>query len=99
MGIWTMLILGNPAETRGRNASGLKRGARTAGLPAGCELFTSSEREQGDSRPGYGRALGRLFASRLWRTRRASKRSDFCPPVTRLPPVETGFCTSRERAA
>ncbi len=29
----------------------------TAGLPAQCTLFELSEREQGVTRPGYGRAV------------------------------------------
>jgi hypothetical protein len=46
--------LGKPAERRGRKATGLKRGAMTAGLPAGRKLLF--EREQGDQRPAEARA-------------------------------------------
>ena len=35
--------LGKPAERRGRKATGLKRGAMTAGLPARCKCFRRSE--------------------------------------------------------
>jgi hypothetical protein len=42
---------GKPGESRGRKATGLKRGAMTAGLPARRKLF---EREQGVTRPPSG---------------------------------------------
>ena len=44
---------GKPGESRGRKATGLKRGAMTAGLPARRKLF---EREQGVTRPPHGLA-------------------------------------------
>jgi hypothetical protein len=51
--------IGKPAERRGRKATGLKRGAMTAGLPARCKLlFLSTElSEQGGKRPGLRRSL------------------------------------------
>ena len=60
LGILNLLILGKPAERRGRKATGLKRGAMTAGLPAGRKLIVGlifekpprpmgcEEREQGE---------------------------------------------------
>ena len=63
LGILNLLILGKPAERRGRKATGLKRGAMTAGLPAGRKLIVEKsrpwgreEREQGDPRPDQTRA-------------------------------------------
>jgi hypothetical protein len=60
LGILNLLIWGKPAERRGRKATGLKRGAMTAGLPAGRKLIVElifekppwprgrAEREQGE---------------------------------------------------
>src|SRR6202012_3683598 len=55
LGILKKADLGKPAERRGRKATGLKRGAMTAGLPAGRKLIVerplprgSEEREQGE---------------------------------------------------
>jgi len=68
LGILNLLIWGKPAERRGRKATGLKRGAMTAGLPAGRKLIVDlifekpprprgrAEREQGEQqRPGGAR--------------------------------------------
>ena len=102
LGILNSLILGKPAERWGRKATGLKRGAMTAGLPARCKLFISLiQRKQGAERPGYCRAVICVIESRLRRFRgTASKRRDFCSLVTRLLPIEAGFCTSHpERTA
>ena len=64
-GIFYRADLGKPAERRGRKATGLKRGAMTAGLPAGRKLIVAEswpqgrdEREQGDQRPFQARAYG-----------------------------------------
>jgi len=64
LGILILLILtlGKPAERRGRKATGLKRGAMTAGLPARCKLhllLLTENSEQGGKRPSLGRALVR----------------------------------------
>jgi hypothetical protein len=48
---------GKPAERRGRKATGLKRGAMTAGLPAEVDVC---RRTQGETRPGMARAATRL---------------------------------------
>ena len=70
LGILILLIWGKPAERWGRKATGLKRGAMTAGLPARCKLFMSLiEREQGAQRPGYCRALV---------TRLSAQKTGFC---------------------
>jgi hypothetical protein len=65
LGILNLLILGKPAERRGRKATGLKRGAMTAGLPAGRKLIVEKpwprgreEREQGEQqRPQEARGV------------------------------------------
>ena len=71
LGILNLLIWGKPAERRGRKATGLKRGAMTAGLPAGRKLIVKKpwprgreKREQGgEQRPREARdvvPVGRL---------------------------------------
>src|SRR5262249_54862256 len=50
LGILPLSCIGKPAERRGRKATGLKRGAMTAGLPASYRYL--SEREQSDTRSG-----------------------------------------------
>jgi hypothetical protein len=47
LGILISLLLGKPAERRGRKATGLKRGAMTAGLPAGRKLIVKKPRPGG----------------------------------------------------
>jgi hypothetical protein len=82
LGILKKADLGKLAERRGRKATGLKRGAMTAGLPAGRKLIVElivdrparpmgrEEREQGEQqRPDRARAY-RFYL-----------------------PAETGYCT------
>ena len=82
-GIFNRADLGKPAERRGRKATGLKRGAMTAGLPAGRKLIVKEtwlsgrdQREQGEQRPRQAGAYG-----------------------LRCLPADTGICTHPERTA
>src|SRR5207237_4759717 len=60
---------GKPAEKRGRKATGLKRGAMTAGLPASYRVFDA---QQGGSRPDMARtAEPRRLSTAAFRARTA----------------------------